>query len=203
MPLGRVCSRRMATIDPDGTVEEAALQMARLGVDTLVVVEGDGTAAGVVTDRDLVIRCLARSLSPRETFVGEIMTSPPPPGIQLQFLDLTMGRRPGREPLVVQGEYETLPSLLALDDALSMVNRELARCGGSGGEAASTPRSLQRDSGEPDGGATLEEASIEKLDAMPRGDAYAPGDGTLAGDRRERRRRPRRGPMGRPPRAWE
>jgi hypothetical protein len=94
MPLGRVCSRRMATIDPDGTVEEAALQMARLGVDTLVVVEGDGTAAGVITDRDLVIRCLARSLSPRETFVGEIMTTPPPPGIQLQFLDLTIGPAP-------------------------------------------------------------------------------------------------------------
>jgi len=203
MPLGRVCSRRMATIDPDGTVEEAALQMARLGVDTLVVVEGDGSAAGVITDRDLVIRCLARSLSPRETFVGEIMTTPPPPGIQLQFLELTVGGRPGREPLVLQGEYETLPSLLALEDALSMVDRELARCGGSNGAESPLPRALQRDSADSDEGASMEAGSLEGIDTVPRGDGYAPGDGYLSGDRKERRRRPRRGPSGRPPRAWE
>lgn len=203
MPLGRVCSRRMATIDPDGTVEEAALQMARLGVDTLVVVEGDGSAAGVITDRDLVIRCLARSLSPRETFVGEIMTTPPPPGIQLQFLELTVGGRAGQEPLVLQAEYETLPSLLALEDALSMVDRELARCGGFNGDGPSRPRALQRDSAEPDEGASIEEASIEGFDTVPRGNGYAPGDGYLSEARRERRRRPRRGPSSRPPRAWE
>jgi hypothetical protein len=157
----------------------------------------------VITDRDLVIRCLARSLSPRETFVGEIMTTPPPPGIQLQFLELTVGGRPGREPLVLQGEYETLPSLLALEDALSMVDRELARCGGSNGAEPPLPRALQRDSADQDEGAPTEAGSIEGIDTVPRGDSYAPGDGYLSGDRKERRRRPRRGPSGRPPRAWE
>jgi len=192
MPLGRVCSRRMATIDPDGTVEEAALQMTRLGVDTLVVVEGDGSAVGVITDRDLVVRCLARSLSPRETFVGEIMTVPPPPGIRRQFLELTLGRRTDREPVVVEGEYETLPSLLALDDALSMLDRELARCGGASGDDVLPPRGLQRDSVEAD-----EESDASVRVEFPRGDGHAPGV------RSERRRRPRRGPPDRPPRSWE
>lgn len=105
--------------------------------------------------------------------------------------------------MVVRGEYETLPSLLALDDALSMLDRELARCGGAGVDDPSVPRGLRRDSGEPDEGDSLEEGSIQGFDTLPRGDGYAPGDGYLSGDRRERRRRPRRGPSGRPPRAWE
>ncbi|TVP45722.1 MAG: CBS domain-containing protein [Gemmatimonadales bacterium] len=131
MPTGHSFSRSLATVESDGTVEEAALRMSRLGVDTLVVVDGDGTALGVITDRDLVVRCLALRLPPAETFVAEIMTSPVPRGIGLQFLELTLGRQAERENAAAAGEYESLPSLLALNDALRMVDMELAKRGGA------------------------------------------------------------------------
>jgi hypothetical protein len=134
MSVGRVCSRYMATILPEGTVEEAASLMARLGVDTLVVVGGDGQAAGIVTDRDLVVRCLARGGFPRETFVLEIMTSPVPASFDLDFPeDRQNGTHGFDTPRIVRGaEYETLSGLLALDDVLALVDRELNREEGYG-----------------------------------------------------------------------
>jgi len=129
MPNGRSFSRSLATVDRNGTVEEAALEMSRLGVDTLVVVDGDGKALGVVTERDLVVRCLALRLPAGETFVSEIMTAPVPRGVGLEFLELTLGRQAERENAAA-GDYESLPSLLALNDALRMVDLELAKRGG-------------------------------------------------------------------------
>jgi hypothetical protein len=141
MPNGRSFSRSLATVDCDETVEEAALEMSRLGVDTLVVVDGDGKALGVVTERDLVVRCLALRLPAGETFVSEIMTAPVPRDIGLHFLELTLGRQAERENAAA-GDYESLPSLLALNDALRMVDLELAKRGGgplddTGGNAVS------------------------------------------------------------------
>jgi hypothetical protein len=135
MSVGRVCSRYMATTLPEGTVEEAATLMARLGVDTLVVVGGDGQALGIVTDRDLVVRCLARGGSPRETFVLEIMTTPVPAGFDLDFPDPRENGAHGSDtPRMVRGsEYETLSGLLALDDVLALIDRELHREEGYGG----------------------------------------------------------------------
>lgn len=52
------------TIAPDHTITEAAAEMDRLAVGALVVVEEDGRPTGIVTDRDLVVRALARRLSP-------------------------------------------------------------------------------------------------------------------------------------------
>ncbi|CAN5689639.1 hypothetical protein BH23GEM11_BH23GEM11_05060 [soil metagenome] len=158
MSIGRAFSRNLATVTMDGTVEEAALEMSRLDVDTLIVVDGDGTARGVITERDLVVRCLAMRLPAGETFVAEIMTSPVPKRIGLQFLELTLGRQAERENAAAAGDYESLPSLLALNDALRMVDMELAKRGGgplaeNGGHAASgnhrptRPADRERDRG--------------------------------------------------------
>jgi len=149
MPNGRSFSRNLATVESDGTVEEAALEMSRLGVDTLVVVDADGKALGVVTERDLVIRCLALRLPAGETFVSEIMTAPVPRGIGLEFLELTLGRQAERENAAV-GDYESLPSLLALNDALRMVDLELAKRGGGPlDEAGGNAGSRHGDTGRP------------------------------------------------------
>ncbi len=144
--LGRVCSRRMATLESHGTVEEAAIRMARLGVDTLVVLDDTGEPMGVVTDRDLVVRALARGLAPGETFVAEIMTSPLPPGMDLEFLDLAIQGGNGDQPLVLNDRYEHLSSLLALDDALALLDEEMERRVGPDrkGSDASEPRERRR-----------------------------------------------------------
>ena len=59
---------------PDQTIREAAVVMEQAGVGSLAVIDGD-ELVGIVTDRDLVRRGLARDLSP-DARVDGVMTSP-------------------------------------------------------------------------------------------------------------------------------
>jgi CBS domain-containing protein len=61
-------------IRPDQTIREAAMLMEQAGVGSLAVVDGD-ELVGIVTDRDLVRRGLARDLA-GDARVDGVMTSP-------------------------------------------------------------------------------------------------------------------------------
>jgi CBS domain-containing protein len=63
-----------ASIAGERPITEAAALMDLLAVGALVVVEPDGRPVGIVTDRDLVTRALARRLSP-EARVDMVMTT--------------------------------------------------------------------------------------------------------------------------------
>jgi hypothetical protein len=134
MSVGRLCSRLLATIACDAFVREAAVRMAELGIDTLVVLDESGEPAGVLTDRDVVVRCVARGLAAEAVEVRAIMTTPLPQDLILPLLELSDGGR-GEQPgfqVLRSATFETLPSLLAIDDALAMVRSEMARQSGSG-----------------------------------------------------------------------
>jgi CBS domain-containing protein len=67
-------TRRSAiAIEPDRTVAQAAQLMERAGVGALVVLDNDAVV-GIVTDRDLVRRVLARRL-PADTRIDGAMTT--------------------------------------------------------------------------------------------------------------------------------
>ena len=72
MQLREIMTRNVETVGPEATVREAAHRMAEVNIGFLVVAGGDGPA-GVVTDRDLVVRGLAVGHGP-ETPIGELMT---------------------------------------------------------------------------------------------------------------------------------
>lgn len=61
-------------IEPDRTVREAAEIMEQAGVGALAVIEGD-RLVGIVTDRDLVRRALARGLA-LDARVDGVMSTP-------------------------------------------------------------------------------------------------------------------------------
>jgi CBS domain-containing protein len=61
-----------ATTSPGTTILEAAKQMDAAAVGALVVVD-DGHPVGIVTDRDLVVRALARGVPP-DARVDSVMT---------------------------------------------------------------------------------------------------------------------------------
>ena len=61
-------------IGPDRTIREAAKIMASAGVGSLAVIDHD-RLVGIVTDRDLVRRCLARGIEPGAR-VDSAMTTP-------------------------------------------------------------------------------------------------------------------------------
>lgn len=63
-----------ATIAADRTITDAANEMDRLAVGALVVVDPEGRPVGIVTDRDLVVRAVARRADPMGR-VDSVMTT--------------------------------------------------------------------------------------------------------------------------------
>ena len=74
MKVRDIMSRRVIQIDPGETVEVAARLLTHYNIGILPVCSPDGRLQGVVTDRDLVTRCLAGNLPPGEMTVGRVMT---------------------------------------------------------------------------------------------------------------------------------
>lgn len=61
-------------LDLDAPLAEAALRMAETGCALVPIME-KGRIVGIVTDRDIVVRALARGWDTEETTVEDIMTS--------------------------------------------------------------------------------------------------------------------------------
>ena len=61
------------TLAPTATLTEAAQQLRDLNVGSLPILDGDHLA-GVVTDRDIVVRGVAEGLDPSSATVAEVAT---------------------------------------------------------------------------------------------------------------------------------
>jgi CBS domain-containing protein len=74
-------SERMSTdvfaARPDATLVEAAQQMRISGVGGIPVLDHDGECAGILTERDIVIRVLAEEREPLAAFVRDVATMHP------------------------------------------------------------------------------------------------------------------------------
>ena len=75
MRLREIMTGTVVRINPEETVAVAARTLARYNIGMLPVCGGDGRLCGVVTDRDLVTRCIAAGKEPTRTTVREVMTS--------------------------------------------------------------------------------------------------------------------------------
>ena len=75
MKLREVMTNPVIRIHPDETVAVAARTLTHYNIGILPVCGGDGRLCGLVTDRDLVTRCLASGRSPLTTPVRDVMTS--------------------------------------------------------------------------------------------------------------------------------
>ena len=58
------------TLPPEGSITDAARMMRDEGIGDVLVVEGD-RLVGLVTDRDIVVRCLAEGADIREATIRE------------------------------------------------------------------------------------------------------------------------------------
>jgi predicted transcriptional regulator len=74
MTVASICTRLPETTSGDDTVLSVAKRMVSQDVGTLVVTDSHGQAEGIVTDRDIVIRCVAEGLKPDRTKVREVMS---------------------------------------------------------------------------------------------------------------------------------
>jgi len=76
-PVRTVMRRRnVVTVSPDTTVHKVATLMAGKNVGAVMVVDGEALV-GIVTERDVVFRVVARGLDPATTAVADVMTPRP------------------------------------------------------------------------------------------------------------------------------
>ena len=74
MKVKDLMTQQVIRIDPDESVQVAARALAQHNIGALPVCGADGKLCGVVTDRDLVTRCMAANLSAEKTSVRKVMT---------------------------------------------------------------------------------------------------------------------------------
>jgi predicted transcriptional regulator len=107
MRMGRrvrdVMVKHVVTVDASATLQEAAQKMRESNVGVLPVVEG-GRLRGIITDRDLVVRGLARGMDATTTQVRHIATedlaSARPDWDVEDALEVMSGCQVGRLPVV-------------------------------------------------------------------------------------------------------
>ena len=75
MKLREVMTNPVIRIHPDESVSVAARTLTQYNIGILPVCGSDGRLCGLVTDRDLVTRCLASGRSPAATPVRQVMTA--------------------------------------------------------------------------------------------------------------------------------
>ena len=75
MKLRDVMTKSVIRIHPEETVAVAARTLTHYNIGILPVCGSDGRLKGLVTDRDIVTRCLASGRSPANTPVRDVMTT--------------------------------------------------------------------------------------------------------------------------------
>ena len=122
MQVKEVMSRRIIAISPEETVAVAARLLSQHNIGALPVCSRDGRLRGMVTDRDIVLRCVAPEADPKSVPVKEIMSrrlAAVAPGDDVRQAARLMARRQIRRlPVVAEGKVVGMVSL-----------GDLAQCG--------------------------------------------------------------------------
>ncbi len=74
MKVQDVMSRRIISVSPDENAAVAARLLSHYNIGALPVCTKDGRLRGMVTDRDIVLRCVAAEEDPLCVKVSDIMT---------------------------------------------------------------------------------------------------------------------------------
>lgn len=127
MEISNLIRRAVETVSPNATCLEAARRMRDMGVGSLVVAERK-RPLGVVTDRDLVTRVLARGLDPEKITAGEMMSERPIYVSQTRDVShvLELMRDQGVRRIPVVDDQHELVGVVALDDLILAVSERLA-----------------------------------------------------------------------------
>jgi CBS domain-containing protein len=126
-----ICVRSVQVASPEETVRAVAARMADAGVGTVVVLGADRRPAGILTDRDIALRCVAQGRDPGATEVGSVMSAPLTCVHESTPIETALARMAGADArrLVVVDDDERLVGILALDDVLELLAEELTSVG--------------------------------------------------------------------------
>jgi len=131
MPIGEFCNRSVVFATRQMSIPEAAQLMRQYHVGDLVVVDvldGKRVPVGIVTDRDIVIEIIAKSLDYNDFKVGDIM-SPQIVTVQRNegvFETIRLMRSKGIRRIPVVNNEGGLEGIMAADDVLDLLAEEMS-----------------------------------------------------------------------------
>ena len=115
MKLREIMTNQVVRIRPEEPVGVAARMLAQYNIGVLPVCGYDGTLKGLVTDRDIVTRCLAANRDPARTRVSDVMSTrviAARPDMEIGVAAHLMGREQIRRlPIVENGRLCGMVSL--------------------------------------------------------------------------------------------
>ena len=121
MKLKEIMTRSVVRIHPEETVAVAARMLTHYNIGVLPVCDDQGTLVGMVTDRDVVIRCVAPGHLPEKTPVKDVMSGRvvcATPEMDTGVAAHLMGREQVRRlPIVEKGK---LCGMVSIGDLASM-----------------------------------------------------------------------------------
>ena len=125
MSIGQMMTRKPITIDPGGSLAQAARLMEQENVGAVVVTER-GKPTGIVTDRDLALATCVRGITPNNAIVT-VMSHPvytirEDEGV-LDATKQLMEQSVRRLPIV--DEDDMLVGIVSADDLVPLLSREL------------------------------------------------------------------------------
>jgi CBS domain-containing protein len=131
MFTGRICTRSVVVMDPEETVRQAAELMRKHNVGTVVVVDHASWPIGIVTDRDIVLRCLASNEPPEATRIGDVMSAPVRTVSETTPIEQTLStmRSLAVRRLPVVDARSRLIGIVSLDDIVDLLAREYTDIG--------------------------------------------------------------------------
>jgi CBS domain-containing protein len=115
-----MAKRNIISLAPNATVHEAACVMTRANCGSVLIIEGGSNLLGIVTERDLMTRVLAKALDPAATPLSAVMTRNPhcvPPETKVADAVLLMIER-GFRHLPVVGADHKIMGVFSVRDAL-------------------------------------------------------------------------------------
>jgi CBS domain-containing protein len=112
--------KRVIRLGPLATVREAAGVMTRANCGSVLIMELPDVLLGIVTERDLMTRVLAKGLDPETTLVRSVMTANPicvPPEMRVSEAVLIMIEK-GFRHLPIIGPGKRVLGVFSVRDAL-------------------------------------------------------------------------------------
>lgn len=106
----------------DSTALDAAKLMAASDIGAIMVVDGEGKLAGIVTERDITRRIVATGLDARKVPITEVMTRNPdtlsPDDSGVEALEIMRVRRYRHLPVTVEGRPVAMVSVRDLYEVM-------------------------------------------------------------------------------------
>jgi CBS domain-containing protein len=122
-----VMTKDVETIGPNDTLKAAAEKMRELSVGPLPVCEGD-KLMGIITDRDIVVRAVAKGMDINTTRVSEAMTDHVE-SVHVSDDITTVSKKMNEEKIrrvLVVDDHDKLVGIIALGDLVEAMNTEEA-----------------------------------------------------------------------------